>query len=221
MQDPGYELLRIPLLRGWVNKGKKAGRDLSRIGPPILRELTRRAQPRSFYTSPKSVELLNLAALNDASTLPSVKEPLLLPRSRREARVGVLHHPAYLLELSAGVQPGPFDVQRPHQAVAARVGRVPVRVELPPEGVGGYALPTLALPEGIEDRIALLVDVAGASLPATVSSLISDRVEVSPDHQLTVHERHHLRRALGVAHPVAGAYSSLVVLAHKVDAPGP
>src|SRR5215207_5440543 len=194
MQDRESVLPRIPLLRGWVNKGKKAGRDLSRIGPPILRELTRRVQPRSFYTSPKSVELLNLAALHDASTLATEKEPL-LRGSRREARVGVLHHPADLLEHSAGVQPGPFDVQRPHQAVASRVNRVPVRVERTLEGIGGYALPTLALPEGIEDRIALLVDVAGASLPATVSSLISDRVEVSPDHQLTVHERHHLRRA--------------------------
>ena len=86
MQDPASELLRIPLLRGWVNKGKKAGRDLSRIGPPILRELTRRAQPRSFYTSPKSVELLNLAALHDASTLPSVKEPLLLYGEAGESR---------------------------------------------------------------------------------------------------------------------------------------
>jgi hypothetical protein len=86
MQDCRYELPRIPLLRGWVNKGKKAGRDLSRIGPPILRELTRRAQPRSFYTSPKSVELLNLAALHDASTLPSVKEPPLLYGEAGESR---------------------------------------------------------------------------------------------------------------------------------------
>ena len=82
-----------------------------------------------------------------------------------------------------------------HQAVAARVCRVPVRVELPPEGVGGYALPTLALAEGIEDRISLLVDVPGAPRPATVAALISDRVEVPADHQLTVHEPHHLRRA--------------------------
>jgi hypothetical protein len=35
-------------------------------------------------------------------------------------------------------------VQRPHQAVAARVCRGPVRVEGAPEGVGGYALPRLA-----------------------------------------------------------------------------
>jgi hypothetical protein len=86
MQDRGYGLRRIPRLRGWVNKGKKAGRDLSRIGPPILRELTRRAQPRSFYTSPKSVEPLNLAALHDASTLPSVKEPPLLYGEAGESR---------------------------------------------------------------------------------------------------------------------------------------
>ena len=86
MQDCRYELRRIPLLRGWVNKGKKAGRNLSRIGPPILRELTCRAQPRSFYTSPKSVELLNLAALHDASTLPSVKVPLLLYGEAGESR---------------------------------------------------------------------------------------------------------------------------------------
>jgi hypothetical protein len=86
MQDPASELLRIPLLRGSVNKGKKAGRDLSGIGGPILRELTRRAQPRSFNTCPKSVELLNLAALHDASTLPSVKEPLLLYGEAGESR---------------------------------------------------------------------------------------------------------------------------------------
>src|SRR5215217_2537921 len=40
----------------------------------------------SFYTSPKSVELLNLAALHDASTLPSVKEPLLLYGEAGESR---------------------------------------------------------------------------------------------------------------------------------------
>ena len=57
LQNAGYRLPRILLLRGWVNKGKKAGRDLSRIGGPILRELTRRAKPRSLYASPKSVEL--------------------------------------------------------------------------------------------------------------------------------------------------------------------
>lgn len=147
-----------------MNKGKKAGRDLSRIGGPILRELTRRAQPRSFYTSPKSVELLNLAALHDASTLPSVKEPL-LRGSRREARVGVLHHPADLLELSAGVQPGPFEVQRPHQAVASRVNRVPVRVERTLEGVGGYALPGGALVVWVEGRNAILVDIPGPPSP--------------------------------------------------------
>jgi hypothetical protein len=33
MHDAANELRRIPLLRGWVNKGKKAGRDLSRIWP--------------------------------------------------------------------------------------------------------------------------------------------------------------------------------------------
>src|SRR5215211_6760473 len=166
MQDSAFGLLRIPLLRGWVNKGKMAGGDLTRIGALSLRELTRRVQPRSLYTSPKSVELLNLAALHDASTLSSVKEPLLLRGSRREARVGVLHHPADPLELSAGVQPGPFEVQRPHQAVAARVCRGPVRVEGAPEGVGGYALPRLALAVGIEDKIALLVDVPGPPRPA-------------------------------------------------------
>src|SRR5215208_1443680 len=177
-----------------ISKGKKAGRDLKRIGALTLRELTRRAQPRSFYTSPKSVELLNLAALHHASTLPSVKEPL-LRGSRREARVGVLHHPADLLELSAGMQPGPFEVQRPHQAVASRVNRGPVRVERTLEGVGGYALPGGALVVWVEGRNALLVDIPGPPCPAIVAALISDRVEVPADYQLTVHEPHHLHRA--------------------------
>src|SRR5918994_2042236 len=53
-------------------------------------------------------------------------------RSRREACVGVLGDSAYLLELPSGMQPGPFHVQVPHQAVATRVGRMPVRVESPP-----------------------------------------------------------------------------------------
>src|SRR5215211_7364063 len=132
-----------------------------------------------------------------------------------------LHHPADPLELSAGVQPEALGVQRPHQAVAARVFRGPVWVEDALEGVGGYALPRLALAVGIEDRIALLVDVPGAPRPATVASLISDRVEVPADHQLTVHDLHRLRRAGRVAHPAAGAASCLVVLAHKVAAPGP
>src|SRR5215211_8830343 len=195
MQDPGYELRRIPLLRGWVNKGKMAGGDLTRIGALSLRELTRRVQPRSLYPSPKSVELLNLAALHDASTLSSVKEPLLLRGSRREARVGVLHHPADPLELSAGVQPGPFEVQRPHQAVASRVCRGPVRVERTLEGVGGYALPGGALVVWVEGRNAILVDIPGPPCPAIVAALISDRVEVPADYQLTVHEPHHLHRA--------------------------
>jgi hypothetical protein len=30
MQDPGYELPRIPLLGTWVNKGKKKGRGILR-----------------------------------------------------------------------------------------------------------------------------------------------------------------------------------------------
>src|SRR5215204_5218489 len=185
------EVRRIPIPRTWVNKGKKAGGDLTRIGALSLRELTRRAQPRSFYTSPKSVELLNLAALHDASTLASVKEPL-LRGSRREARVGVLHHPADLLELSAGVQPGPFDVQRPHQAVASRVNRVPVRVERTLEGVGGYALPGGALVVWVERRNAILGDVPGSPCPAIVAQLVGDLPEVPADHQLTVHEPHHL-----------------------------
>src|SRR5215204_2714550 len=214
------EVRRIPIPRTWVNKGKKAGGDLTRIGALSLRELTRRAQPRSFYTSPKSVELLNLAALHDASTLASVKEPL-LRGSRREPRVGVLHHPADPLELSAGVQPGPLGVQRPHQAVASRVCRDPIRVEGAPKGVGGYALPRLALAVGIENRIALLVDVPGAPRPATVAALIGDRVEVPADYQLTVHDLHHLRRAGRVARPAGGAASCLIVLGHKVAAPGP
>ena len=54
-----------------------------------------------------------------------------LDRSRREPGVRVLYYPADLLELSSGVQPEPFGVQLLNQAVAARVSRVPVRVELP------------------------------------------------------------------------------------------
>ena len=41
-----------------------------------------------------------------------------------------------------------------------------------PKGVGGYALPRLALAVGIEDRIAFLVEVPGAPRPATVAALI-------------------------------------------------
>src|SRR5215204_292367 len=52
-------------------------------------------------------------------------------RGWREARVGGLGDSADLLELPSCVQPGPFHVQVPHQAVAARVGRMPVRVESP------------------------------------------------------------------------------------------
>ena len=59
----------------------------------------------------------------------------------------------------------PLDVQLPHQAVAARVSRVPVRVER---------------------RIAILVDIPGAPCPATVAACIRDLIEVSPDHQLIV-----------------------------------
>ena len=121
-----------------------------------------------LYTPAQSVELLNLAALHDASTLSSVEESL-LRGSRREARVGVLHHPTDPLELSAGVQPEPLGVQRPHQAVGARVSWGPVRAESAPEGVGGYALPDLALAVGIEDRIAFLVDVLGAPAPRLLS----------------------------------------------------
>src|SRR5215204_2474124 len=149
------------------------------------------------------------------------KLSLLLRGSRREPGVGVLGDPAYLLELSSCVQPEPLGVQLPHQAVAARVGRGPVRVEGALEAVGGYALSRLALAVGIEDRIALLVDVPGAPPPATVASLIGDRVEVPADYQLTVHDLHHLRRAGRVARPVGGAASCLVVLGHKVAAPGP
>src|SRR5215218_4681887 len=221
MQDAANELRRITLLRGWVNKGKKAGRDLSRIGPYPPR--THAPCPAPFFLhlpKERGTPQPRRGARRIRASFCGRASPT-LRGSRREPRVGGLGDPADLLELSAGVQPGPFDVQRPHQAVAARVGRVPVRVELPPEGVGGYALPPLALAKGIEDRIALLVDIPGAPRPATVSFLISDRVEVPADHQLTVHERHHLRRAGGVAHPVAGAASSLVVLGHKVAAPGP
>src|SRR5918999_1841700 len=74
-------------------------------------------------------------------------------RSRREACVGVLGDPADPLELPSGMQPGPFHVQVPHQAVAARVGRMPVQVESPLEGVGGYALPALALSVWVQLRL--------------------------------------------------------------------
>jgi len=76
------------------------------------------------------------------------------------------------------VQPESFDVQLPHQAVAARVSRVPVRVER---------------------RIAILVDIPGAPCPATVAARIRDLIEVSPDHQLIVQDRHCLCRAGRVA----------------------
>src|SRR5215204_5188804 len=51
MHDRASELLRIPLLRGWVNKGKKAGRDLSRIGVPISSENSR-AVPSPVLSTP-------------------------------------------------------------------------------------------------------------------------------------------------------------------------
>src|SRR5829696_5304411 len=64
-----------------------------------------------------------------------------LDGSPREPGVGVLGYPAYLLELSAGMQRWSFHVQIPHQTVAAGVGRMPIRVESSLEGVGCNALP--------------------------------------------------------------------------------
>jgi hypothetical protein len=65
--------------------GKKAGRDLTRIWPRPS-ENSRAVPSPILYTPPQSVELLNLAALPEAPTLPSVEEPL-LRGSQREARV--------------------------------------------------------------------------------------------------------------------------------------
>ena len=36
MQDPGYGILRIPLLGTWVNKGERAGPKLLEPGPKSL-----------------------------------------------------------------------------------------------------------------------------------------------------------------------------------------
>ena len=104
------------------------------------------------------------------------------------------YHPADLFKPSTGVQPEPFDVQLPHQAVAARVSRVP-RVELPPEGVGGYALPPLALSVWVQLRL------SGTPRPTLIGFIVADVVEVPADHQLIVQDRHRLRRAGGVLLP--------------------
>ena len=64
------------------------------------------------------------------------------------------------------MQPSPFYVQRPHQAVAARVHRVPVRVELSAKRVGSYTLSGPALVFGVE----VLCD------PRAVSALVTGLV---------------------------------------------
>jgi hypothetical protein len=112
-----------------VNRARRRGGTLRGYGP-LPSENSRAVPSPVLETPPQSVELLNLAALHDAPALPSAEEPL-LRGSRREARVGVLGDPAYLLELSAGVQPEPLGVKLPHQAVAARVSWSPVRIESP------------------------------------------------------------------------------------------
>src|SRR5215210_1562191 len=68
---------------------------------------------------------------------------------RREACVVVVGNPVYGEELPSGVQPSSFHVQRPHQAVLARVRRAPVGVQPSTKRVGGYALSSPALIVGI------------------------------------------------------------------------
>src|SRR5215211_5766670 len=100
-------------------------------------------------------------------------------------------------------------MQRPHQAVLARVHRLPVRVESSAKRVGGYALSGLALIVGI---------LVAQAAPAIVVRLVSDFQEVSADHQLSLHNLNHLYRARGVAHPTALAAGSLVQLGQEVAA---
>src|ERR671920_212078 len=112
-----------------------------------------------------------------------------LDKSRREARVVVLGNPIYGEELPSCVQPGSIHVQRPHQAVLARIPRAPVRVESSAKRVGGYALSGFALVFGVE------VLFAPPAVPAGVANLVGDFPEVPADHKLSVHHLNHLHRA--------------------------
>src|SRR5215210_7695845 len=100
-------------------------------------------------------------------------------------------------------------MQRPHQAVLARVRRAPVGVESSAKGVGGYALSGPALIVGV---------LVAQAAPAIVVRLVGDFQEVPADHQLLAHHLNRLRRARGVAHPTALAASSLVQLGQEVAA---
>jgi hypothetical protein len=91
---------------------------------------------------------------------------------------------------------------------------MPVRVELPSQGVGGYALPPLAVSVWVEPRL------TGTPLPTLIGLIVADVVEVSADHQLPVIDLHRLCRTGRVLLPAAGAFGGLIEFGHKVTAPG-
>src|SRR5215213_4825931 len=119
---------------------------------------------------------------------PYWRDALLLEGLWGEPGVVVLGNPVYGEELPSGVQSGSFHVQRPHQAVLARVRQAPVReLGLALKRVGGYALSGLAL--------VIRVELSRSPVPARVIGLVGDFPEVPADHQLSVHHLPHLHRA--------------------------
>src|SRR5215212_6985972 len=168
------------------------------LATPTLAFVLAAAKVQGIATTP-SVDAVSATVAVDSVTIrgayKGVGSVIALDGIWREARIVVLGNPVHGEELPSGVQPSSFHVQRPHQAVLARVRRAPVGVELSAKRVGGYALSGPALIVGI---------------------LVAQ--EAPADHQLLTHHRHRLRRTHSVAHPTPLAASSLVQLGQEVAA---